>query len=90
MTYVITDMAEAQAIGLCWIARQPGLPDIHTLREAAVAMHPAVCAWCDYPLEELIRMLDRRDISDYAEKQWWQMPGKARLRAIELAGQVAA
>jgi hypothetical protein len=85
MTYVVADMAEAQAIGLCWLSRQPGLPEVHTLRAACAQLHARACGWCAYPLPELMRMLVARQVSDRAEREWWHIPGQARLRAIELA-----
>lgn len=85
MTVIVTDMAEAQAIGLCWLARQPGLPMIHSLRVAATQLHASPCGWCVYPLPELMAMLDHREIDERAERTWMAMPGAARLRAIELA-----
>jgi hypothetical protein len=83
--YTITEVAEAQAIGLCLLARQRGLPPIHSLRAAAAQLHPERCGWCDFPIPELLRMLEARSVSEWAEKEWWAMPGRSRLRAIELA-----
>ena len=83
--YIVTEMAVSQAIGLCFLARQSGLPDIHSLRVAVVQLHDGPCGWCYYPPKELLRMLDERQVSEYAEKSWWGMPGKARLRAIAVA-----
>lgn len=87
---MIEDMAEAQAIGLCWLARQKGLPEINSLRVAVATLHPENgCGWCDYPLPELVRMIGT--VSPRAEREWWAMPGKARLRALQLAqGEEAA
>lgn len=85
MSYVIRDMAEAQAIGLCVIARQGGLPDISTLRSAVSQFHAEPCGWCDYDRDELLAMLGARMVMAVDESRWWAMPGKARLRAIELA-----
>ena len=85
MTVIVTDMAEAQAIGLCWLARQPGLPDIHVLWLAVSQLHATECGWCVYPTRELLAMLDHREIDDRSERAWAAMPGAARLRALELA-----
>lgn len=82
MKYVISDMAEAQAVGICWLARQPGLPDIAPLRIATATLHERPCGWCDYPVGELLGMLERRNVSDFAERAWWGLPSKARSRAI--------
>lgn len=56
--YVITEAAVAQAIGLCYLAREPGLPEIHMLRVAVVQLHNGPCGWCDYPTKELLAMLE--------------------------------
>lgn len=96
MTYVVTSMAEAQAIGLCWLARQPGLPDVHVIRASVAQLHSTPCGWCDYPTDELMRMLEYRTVGYSSpdamhpvigprEREWWSMGGKARLAAIELA-----
>jgi hypothetical protein len=102
VTYRLVDIAEAQAVGLCWLARQgaerngqggqthpipgkSGLPPFHTLRMAAAQLHETECDWCAYPLDELMRMLEARDISERAEEVWWGLPSRARGRAIELA-----
>jgi hypothetical protein len=84
VTYRIVDMAEAQAVGLCLLSRG-GLPDIFSLRSAAAQMHAERCDWCDYPADELNQMLVNIDVSEYHEKQWWEMPNRSRRRAIELA-----
>lgn len=95
MSYQPADMGEAQAIGLCYAARQQGLPDIHSIRQAVAQLHATECGWCAYPPAELIRMLERWH-SDHptepgtwwwaaphaADKRWWAMPAKARLTAI--------
>ena len=83
--YRVTEAAEAQAIGLCWLARSTGLPEIHSLRVAVVQLHPEPCAWCDWLLPDLMMLLEQREVSDWSEHQWWGMPGKARLRALALA-----
>ena len=88
--YTVRDMAEAQAIGLCWLARSRGLPDITSLRTAVVVLHPDECSWCDYPMDELLRMLETRQTSERDERVWWELPGKARLRAITLAQGIEA
>lgn len=74
-------MAQAQAMGLCWLARQQGLPEVHKLRQAVSQLHPADgCAWCDWPLPELLRMVELVD--HQGDAAWWRMPSTARLRAI--------
>jgi hypothetical protein len=89
----MTTMAEAQAIGLCALARQqsqggkPGLPDIHILRVAVVQLHAEPCGWCDYPADELLRMcrefnLTRRQFDD---DRWQALPARAKGDAIRLA-----
>jgi hypothetical protein len=83
--YRISDPAEAQAIGLCWLARQSGLPDAHTLRAAVAQLHETDCGWCAYPLPELMGLLRSADVPERAQKAWWAMAGKARLKAIEAA-----
>lgn len=87
MTYVPSDMAEAQAIGLCYIARQSGLPDIHSIRQAVVQLHPDACGWCDYPPVELLSMLGgwASKRTNYTEKAWWDLPRQSRLAAIAQA-----
>lgn len=95
MSYTVTDMAEAQAIGICWLARAPGLPDIPQLRLAAVNLHPDECGYCAYPLDRLLRMLDSSygpegfgrpsGITERAEKDWWALPNRARAVAIAAA-----
>ena len=77
--------ADGQAIALCWLARQQGLPVIHSLRRAVAQLHDGPCDWCDFPLRELMRMIENRQVSKRAEDAWWALPGKARLRAIEIA-----
>lgn len=95
-SYRATDMAEAQAIGLCYLARQKGLPDIHALRQAVAQLHPAECDWCAYPPAELLRMLDNRQDGDghmgdpagipaTEIKRWWALPSKVRMKALRLA-----
>lgn len=89
--------AEGQAIGLCFMARQPGLPEIDTLRRAVAQLHPTICGWCDYPPSELLVMLESFRVvpptrttgaplaMPAEEARWWAMPNVAKRRAIELA-----
>lgn len=80
-------MAEAQAIGLCWLARARGLPPVHNLRVAVVTMHPDICGWCDYPMPELLTMLGAfKAIVSLTDYQRWQaLPARAKGEAIRLA-----
>lgn len=87
MTYD-PSMPEAQAIGLCWLARQPGLPDADALRRAVVQLHPEPCGWCEYEPSDLMAMLKGFNPTAFAERDWWSMPGKARLAAIHVAAGV--
>jgi hypothetical protein len=48
---VISDPPAAVAAGLCLTARSID-------REGVTAQHPRPCAWCDYPLPELLRLVD--------------------------------
>lgn len=80
MTHVPASIAEGQAIGLCWMARQTGLPEINGIRLAVAQLHPEVCAWCDYPLRELLAMLANVDHS--GDAAWWRLPSSSRLRMI--------
>jgi hypothetical protein len=84
VTYRST-IAEAQAQGLCYLARQKGLPDIALLRTAVVQLHREPCGWCEYEPADLLTML--RDYHPMAreEADWWRLPGKARLAAIQMA-----
>lgn len=85
MRSVITDVAVAQAVGLCWLARRSGLPGIDSLRVAVAQLHATPCGWCDYPLPVLIDMLEDAEILPAAEKSFWSLPGRTRLRLIERA-----
>jgi hypothetical protein len=78
-------MAEAQAMGICFLARQPGLPEVHSLRVSVVQLHPLTCGWCDYAPLDLIAMLKARHTMAIEESRWWALPGQARLAAIKLA-----
>jgi hypothetical protein len=85
MKYVVTEVAEWIAISICWLARQPGLPNIHGLRVGVVTMHETPCGWCDYPLPELTDMLKRRDVDEDDERRWGLLPAARARRAVELA-----
>lgn len=52
------DPPAAVAASICWLARQPGLPEIGELRRTVVQRHPMTCAWCDYDLSVLISLID--------------------------------
>lgn len=55
----------ADAAGLCWLARQRGLPRIDGLRRAVVAHHPEPCRYCAVPggdlLARIVVWLDAND-----------------------------
>lgn len=87
MTTFTPTMAEAQAIGLCWLARASGLPDIHILRMAVVQLHLLSCGWCDYPLDELMRMVKTFGVGQdsFDWERWQALPRRAKGEAIKLA-----
>lgn len=87
MTVFTPTMAEAQAIGLCALARQKGLPDIHVLRVAVVQLHPETCGWCEYPVEELLRMCREFNLTRtrFHDDRWQALPARAKGEAIRLA-----
>lgn len=98
MTYR-PSIAEAQAMGLCSLARQrskggnAGLPDIHNLRVAVAQLHPADgCGWCDHPLEELDRILRAFNATrtQLEDDRWMALPASAKRAAIQQAQGVAA
>jgi hypothetical protein len=86
-------MAEAQAMGLCALARQrsrsggPGLPDIHILRAAVSQLHPFSCGWCEYPVDELLRMCRVFNVTrtDFDDDRWTALPARAKGEAIRMA-----
>jgi hypothetical protein len=51
---VIDEPAAAVAAGRCVTARSLAVPG----RDRTMANHPGPCAWCDYPLADLARMVD--------------------------------
>lgn len=85
MTYRPSDMAEAQAIGLCWTARFHGLPPIHSIRQAVTQLHAEECGWCVYPMPELLAMLALWQPSQFVLDKWWGLPRQTRLTAIKQA-----
>ena len=92
-------MAEAQAVGLCWLSRQSGLPVSAPLRTAAAQLHPGRCGWCDYPAPALLGMLGQvtrlpnngvtvglpDGIGGHDEREWWALPARARMAALRAA-----
>lgn len=80
-------MAEAQAIGLCFLARQDGLPAIHNVRAAVVTMHPEPCGWCDYDLPELLNVLRTFNArrTQFEDDRWNGLPARAKGEAIRIA-----
>jgi xanthine dehydrogenase iron-sulfur cluster and FAD-binding subunit A len=87
VTYRPTEMAEAQAIGLCYVARFKGLPPIHSIRQAVVQLHPEECGWCVYPPAELLAMLTvwHAVTSSFVEERWQGLPRSVRLASIKQA-----
>ena len=85
MTTFTPTMAEAQAIGVCWLARQPGLPDIAMLRTATTQLHTLSCGWCEYPPESLMVILRAFRPTRFEEDRWWALPARAKGEAIRLA-----
>lgn len=93
MTAYSPTMAEAQAMGLCVLARLSGLPDVVPLRSAVAQMHAFACGWCEYPADELVRIL--RAFNDtrtrFDDDRWQALPARAKGEAIRLAqGEAAA
>lgn len=87
-------MAEAQAIGLCVLARLEGLPEAaHNLKVAVVTLHPLVCGWCEYPQDELVAWLRTFNAtrSQFDDDRWNGLPARAKGEAIRAAhGEAAA
>ena len=58
----MTTPAVAVAASICWLARQKGLPTTgYELKRAVVERHPDTCDWCDWPLDDLLRMVKELD-----------------------------
>ncbi len=85
MTAYRPTVAEAQTIGLCYLARSKGLPDIAILRAAVAQMHPISCGWCEYDRADLDGMLRAYHPMAREEAQWWSLPNKARGELIREA-----
>lgn len=85
MSTFLPSMAEAQAIGLCYLARQDGLPDIAILRAAVTQLHPISCGWCEYPPAALNEILVAFRPMASEEARWWALPARAKGEAIRMA-----
>jgi hypothetical protein len=85
MTTFLPSMAEAQAIGVCWLARHDGLPDIAILRAAMGNFHPLACGWCSYPPAALMEILRAFRPVRSEEDRWWALPARAKGEAIRAA-----
>lgn len=85
MSTFLPSMAEAQAIGICYLARQDGLPEIAMLRYAVAHLHPLACGWCGYPTEALLAILRTFRPSRLDEDRWWGLPARAKGEAIRAA-----
>lgn len=87
MTTFVPTMAEAQAIGLCWLARQTGLPEVATIRYAVAHLHPLSCGWCEYPLDELLRICRAFNVTrtQFYDDRWQALPARAKGEAIRMA-----
>lgn len=81
----LPSMAEAQAIGLCFLARSKGLPDINVLRAAVSQLHPVACGWCEYPPAALMQILLAFRPTSQEEARWWGLPNRAKGEAIRMA-----
>lgn len=86
MNYTPT-MSEAQAIGLCWLARQTGQPEVAMVRFAIAQLHPLSCGWCEYPLDELLRILEVFNLArtKFEDDRWTALPHRAKGEAIHIA-----
>ena len=85
MTQFLPSMAEAQAMGLCALARSKGLPDIAMLRTAVSQLHTLSCGWCEYPTDELVAQLRAFRPTEREEANWWRLPARAKGEAIRMA-----
>ena len=86
MTYR-PSIAEAQAMGLCSLARSKGLPNVHNLRVAVVQLHPDPCGWCDYDLADIDRILRAFNATrtTFEDDRWMALPASAKRAAIHQA-----
>ena len=74
---VITEPEVAVAIGRCVTARS-----LATVTRQVTSQHPRRCAWCDYPLAELARMVEGYNAwAGYSERSGTYQRHEARVFA---------
>lgn len=73
----ITTARIAAEVGICFLARQPGLPEMaHNLKVAVVTRHIADCGWCEYPPPLLVGWLyDYTSWDELQDARWSQRVG---------------
>jgi hypothetical protein len=74
------DIAERIACAICWLARQPGLPEITDLRHEVSKRHANGCQWCEFPLSELIGWCSLAAAPGVAE--FGRLPASAQRRLV--------
>jgi len=84
----MTTPAVAVAAAICWLARQPGLPG-GALKWAVTHRHPGACDWCDWPSDDLLRMVRELDETE-ARRFSRETPGEQRRLVGEAQGGIAA
>ena len=77
--------ASVVAASICWLARQPGLPEIGELRRAVVQRHQIACAWCDFALPDLMRLIEDGLAQTDAIARFGRLPPKEQRRQVEAA-----
>lgn len=64
MTVTALTTAERIAVAICWLYRWRGeQPPTTVIREVA-DRHGVSCDWCDFPMDELIRLCDLGETAD--------------------------
>jgi hypothetical protein len=80
------DPQSAAAASICWLARWQGDGTYRAIAAAATTRHPSECAWCVYPLDALISMVeDFNEADERLAYRFAQLPSDEQRARVERA-----
>ena len=77
------DPASAVAAAICHLSREASPIGVSE-------RHPGTCGWCDYPVEQLRRMVRDFDVTSRPAMQFRLLPGEAQRRLVREAQAIDA
>lgn len=82
----VLSVAEQIALAVCWLYRWQGDFRLASVSGATAERHGPSCDWCDYPVDQLLRLgLQREDFDSPRVRDFNRLPQSEQRRLVDIA-----